>query len=100
MDQLIVLGSARWQWESNSPIIRIGDLRNALKNNPPTLIIKPPAWWPTALFFLFALSVLLIIAIQGALSWRSLILGYNVESCQKLTANGVELSNCLKLTKP
>lgn len=81
-------------------LVEIGGLAQALKENRPEIIIKSPEWLPRALFWLFALWVLSIIAFQGITSFKGLTLGYNIESCQKLIVKGVELSNCLKLTKP
>jgi hypothetical protein len=81
-------------------VVEIGGVAQALKENCPEIVVKLPTWWPRALFWLFTLWVSSIIAYQGMVSLKGLTLGYNIETCQKLMVKGVELSNCLKLTKP
>ena len=61
--------------------ISIGGLRQALQENRPEIIVKPPAWWPSALCALFALYALAIVAYQGIITLKGLTNGYNVESC-------------------
>jgi hypothetical protein len=81
-------------------VVSLGQLPDALKNDPRELFVKAPTWWPHILLFLFALLVLLQLSVPSILAFKGVARGYNVELCPKLTYKGLELSNCVKLTKP
>lgn len=81
-------------------IVEFAGLRQALREHRPEIIVTPPAWLPSALFFLFLIAVLFELAIDGVLSRQGLRDGYNVERCLKVKVKDIELSSCLKLTKP
>jgi hypothetical protein len=81
-------------------VVGIRGLPQALKENVPQIVVKPPVWLPTKVSWLFIFLVLSIIATQGMLAWKGLTSGYNVEYCLKLRVKGVDISNYLNLTKP
>ena len=103
-DQVIVLGQARWSWVGNPPVLITGlrDLPAAVKANNPAIIVKIPDWLPRVCKNIFVLVVLAILVLysQERTASNGMKYGYNVERCQKLKLNGIEFSDCVKLTKP
>jgi hypothetical protein len=70
----------------------IAELRQAIKEQRPEIVYELPDWF----------KVLPSKVLQAMLSLAVLALafGYNVEYCPKIVVKGVELSFCMKLTKP
>jgi hypothetical protein len=81
-------------------LVSFDQLPRELKQRRREIIVKLPAWCPRLLVYPLALVVLVAIAAQGILAFEGLTYGYNVEFCPKLIIKGVEISGCLKLTKP
>jgi len=59
-------------------VVSLGQLPDALKNDPRELFVKAPTWWPHILLFLFALLVLLQLSVPSILAFKGLARGYNV----------------------
>src|SRR5882762_4847338 len=82
-------------------VVSIGELASTLKANPAEIFVKAPTWWPRALLFLFGFIVIIHLAVGPTMiAWKGFTRGYNVELCPKITYKGIELSNCVKLTRP
>jgi hypothetical protein len=84
---------------ADATVIRLAELPRALRENRTDIILSAPKRVPLYLILAFV-SLCLYLSAQDRLSTKGINHGYNVEQCAKVSYNGVELSNCVRLTKP
>ncbi len=68
----------------------VSELREAIRDQKREIIWRLPTL-PLAHTIVYGMLVLALVA---------LVRGYNVEYCPKIVVKGVEMSFCMKLTKP
>jgi len=73
----------------------ISEFRRAVSENASSIVIRPPIWLSAKLMmFIIIVGMFVVMTAMGISK------GYNIEVCPKVSIKGVEISNCLIMTKP
>jgi hypothetical protein len=80
-------------------VIRFSELPRALTERRTDIVLRVPALVPTFIFLALVYMCIQLYA-QDRLSTEGMRKGYNVEQCDNISVKGVDLSRCVRLTKP